>query len=220
MPRKHEVSIHPDKTKIDKALIKGDSYRIIAGRYGVSMTAIGRYMKSKLIPQTAKAQAVRELQGGSDLLDKLEKYLNIAEKMITAAEEYLQDPDDPNKLNLGPRAEEVEIDYTEIIGKARVKKKATLQQLLENIKVDGRIINFIRYKHEDPRRTILNAANTLTKQIEIFGRIHGDIKNVSLNLTIQPAFQMLIQNLINITAEYPEVRREIVNAIKLIKSND
>ena len=140
MPRKSEVSIHPDKAKIDKALIKGDSYRVIAGRYGVSMTAIGRYMKSKLIPQVSKAQATRELQGGSDLLDVLESYIKIAHKMIKAAEAYLIDPDDiqlmsslriigdPRKLihYICAKSPEIKLDYTDIAQMVGGKNRTTI----------------------------------------------------------------------------------------------
>ena len=220
MPRKSEVDIHPDKAKIDKALIKGKSYRVIASQFGLSQAAIGRYMTGKLMPKVAKAQAVRLLQSGGDLLDLLEGYIRTADKMIKAAEEYLQDPDNPDKLYLGPKAEEVEITYTETVGEKTVKGKGSLQELIDKIEDQGIRVGFVRYKHEDPRRTILNSANTLTKQIELFGRIHGDIKNVSLNISIQPAFMEFVNAVIAATIEYPSVRREIVNAVKLIRSND
>jgi len=226
MPRKSEVSLHPDKAKIDKALIKGQSYRTIAKQFGLSQASLQRYMTGKLIPQVSKAQATRELQGGSDLLDRLESYIRIADKMIKAAEEYLQDPDDPDKLHLGPRADEVKITYIEREGDKSWKRKSTLQQLIKELedKASGEDRSMhtitLETRQEDPRRTILNAANTLSKQLELFARIHGDIKNVSLNLTLQPAFNTLVQNLIDITVAHPETRREIVNAVKLIRSND
>ena len=218
MSRKHEVSIHPDKAKIDKALIKGVSYRKIAEQFGTSQAAICRYLNDKLIPQMSKAQATRELQGGSDLLDRLESYITIADKMIKAAEEYLQDPDDPNKLILTPHAGELEISYTEYKKGKQIKNKGTLQELIDKIENKDLQVGFVRYKHEDPRRTILNAANTLSKQLELFAKIHGDIKTVSLNLTLQPAYNTFVEQVILATDKFPEVRRHIVNAVKSIRS--
>ena len=222
MSRKHEVAIHPDKEKIDKALVKGDSTRLIATRFGISQAAISRYMRNKLIPRMSKAQATRELQGGSDLLDRLESYIRIAHKMIKAAEEYLQDPDDPNKLHLGPRAEEVNVTYVESFEDVSVTRKSTLQQLIAKLENKGEErslrITGLTSRYEDPRRTILNAANTLSKQLELFAKIHGDIKTVSLNLTLQPAYNTFVEQVIIATDKFPEVRREIVNAVKLIRS--
>ena len=222
MSRKHEVSVHPDKKKIDKALVSGKPYRTIASQFGVSQASIQRYMKDKLIPQMSKAQATRELQGGSDLLDRLESYIRIADKMIRAAEEYLQDSDDPNKLYLGPRAEEINVTYVEESGDNIIIRKSTLQQLVSELedkgKKKGLRITGLMSRHEDPRRTILNAANTLSKQLELFAKIHGDIKTVSLNLTLQPAYNTFVEQVILATDKFPEVRREIVNAVKLIRS--
>ena len=215
MPNKSKVETHSKKDLIDKALIRGDSYRDIAGRFGLTKTAIGRYMKDKLVPKVAKAQAARELKAGTDLLNRLESYISVTEKVLNAAEEYLQDPVDPEKLFIGPRATEIKVSYIQDDGNnPGLKRTATLQELLSRVQEKDILVDNFEMDFEDPRQTILNAANALSKQLELYRKIRGDIHNVSLDLTIQPAFRLLVNAILHATKENPEIRREIAKALK------
>lgn len=229
MGMKGSIDHHPKRKQIDSAIIKGiKSNRLIAAQYGLSQAAIQRYVSGKLRPKIATALVRKELKEGNDLLQELNEYIVIAKKVLKAAEEYLQHPDDPDKLFLGPRDNEIEINYTVYKGSKRFKKTALLSDLLKEVQAHGTdiekgkslYINNMKMTFQDPRVTILQAANTLTKQIDQWAKIHGDIGEVAFNLSIQPAFQVLIQVILETTKGHPTIRREIVAAIKSIKPTD
>ena len=54
--RKWEVEKHPKKQQIIKAITRGDSFRTIGGRFGISKSAIYRYLNEKLVKQYERAR--------------------------------------------------------------------------------------------------------------------------------------------------------------------
>lgn len=64
-----------DKSRkaIEKALVEGGSYRDIAGRYGVSKSAVERHAKRCVPERLARAAEVRERVNGDALLGRLEE---------------------------------------------------------------------------------------------------------------------------------------------------
>ncbi len=85
--RKWEVEKHPKKQQIIKAIIRGDSVRDIGGRFGISKSAVCRYLNEKLVKQYERAKE-KGLETDSEnlkrkvtkLLDKAGEYLDKAEK--------------------------------------------------------------------------------------------------------------------------------------------
>ena len=59
MPRPCSVCTHPQHAEIDKALIGGESYRDVAGRFGVPKSSLGRHKSEHLHREVAATQARR-----------------------------------------------------------------------------------------------------------------------------------------------------------------
>ena len=68
MPRRCTVCDHRERDKIDAALVSGAPLRDIAGRHGVSKSALERHKGAHLPPHLAKARAAEEVAGADALL--------------------------------------------------------------------------------------------------------------------------------------------------------
>ncbi len=74
MARPCTVCIHPDKETIDRELIDGSPYRVVAHRHGIGPSSAFRHRRDHLTEVMAKALAAREVsdvQHGDDLLEQL-----------------------------------------------------------------------------------------------------------------------------------------------------
>lgn len=71
------VCRHPNRTEIDAALIRSDSFRSIAGRYGTSKSALERHRTTCLPAHLVKAKEQGEVQSASALVKELRE---LAEK--------------------------------------------------------------------------------------------------------------------------------------------
>jgi transposase len=68
MPRTCTICTHPERAAIDKALVDGQPYRDIAGRYGTSKTALQRHKEDhlrELVTQAKQRQAAHEAALGA-----------------------------------------------------------------------------------------------------------------------------------------------------------
>jgi hypothetical protein len=63
--------VHPERDQIDKALIAGQPYRNIAGRFSLSLSAVNRHRDSHLPASMAQAAQAAEVAHGDSLLDQV-----------------------------------------------------------------------------------------------------------------------------------------------------
>jgi len=81
---------HPNRREIDKALVtRSASMRDIAGRFGVSRSALSRHKKNHLPRLVKAAEAAAEVQAvasGADLIDELDRLLKRAMAILEKAE--------------------------------------------------------------------------------------------------------------------------------------
>ena len=215
MARKCEVEQHPERQRIVRALARGDSYRIIMERYGITKASLSRFMTSRLLPRAAKEKAERELRDGKGVLDEINRIMVRVNKMFDACDEYLSDPNREGKYWLGPRAEEVEIVYMDDSENGGVMKRDKLDVILAN-KGKGRAVS-VHYRHADPRKLILDTAKVLTIQLELLARISGEIKDVTINIINTPVWIRLQQIILDATKDKPEVRKKIADALHIIE---
>lgn len=212
MPRKWEVEFHPQRQRIVKALIKGQSLRDIAGRFGISKSALSRYLNKKLLPAVAREQARKELRDVGDFLKAVGEAMDRVQKMYDACDEYLQDPDDPSRYYLGPRAEEVEVAYLRQEEGQTFKLKDNLYNLLEKALQENQKLIHVKWKHADPRKLLLDTALTLNKQLELLAKIRGMVQDIQINIQNMPVWVQLKQLILDATAGHPDVRKSIADA--------
>ena len=218
MPRKPEVDKHPKKKQIIRALIRGVSYRDIMGQFGVTKSALGRYLKERLPEKAAKALAARDVEDGNFILDEIQRIMARVNKMFDACDEYLSDPEEPGKYDIGPRADEVTVNYyiCDTEGKNVSRFKDTLQNIINQLR--GVNVTATEYKYADPRKLLLETARTLHPQLELLVQIHGQIKDVTVNIINSPEFISIQNILLEELAPHPEARLKIAERLSSIDS--
>jgi hypothetical protein len=77
---------HPDRRKIDKALVDGVSERTIAGRYGLTKSTVHRHATGHIPALLTKAHAVEVVASADDLLGQVTALKIRALGLLTTAE--------------------------------------------------------------------------------------------------------------------------------------
>jgi hypothetical protein len=71
MPRRCTVCDHPERHRIDEALVSGGPYRSVAKRFGLSESAVYRHKSEHLPAHLLKAREVEEMAHADDLLEQV-----------------------------------------------------------------------------------------------------------------------------------------------------
>lgn len=179
MPRTCTVCAHPDREGIDRELVAGESsFRNIAERFSVSAAALHRHKADHLPQALLRAQELRDEAGSLDVMVELERCFERVNLLFDACDRWLRDPADPSRYDIGPRAEELAVIYTEPGEDGRpVKRKSSLAELLERIEgaKPGRTVTMVEAKHADPRDLVLKTAGRLQPQIELLAKLLGEL---------------------------------------------
>jgi hypothetical protein len=86
MPRRCSCCLHGERTAIDEALVRRDSFRGIARRYRVSPDAVERHARGHLSAAIVKAQEAKEVANGDALLAQIQDLQKRTLAILTAAE--------------------------------------------------------------------------------------------------------------------------------------
>src|SRR5439155_15164663 len=79
-----------------------------------------------------ESQKAAEAAFDLDVLNELQRCVQRLIRLMDACEQYLRDPDDPERYDLTSRAESVIVTYSEPgEGGLRVRKRAPLSQLID-----------------------------------------------------------------------------------------
>jgi hypothetical protein len=210
------IDEHPKKEQIVRALVAGkDSLRNIAKHYGLSAAALSRYLSGRLAPQAARVLEAKEMLDGFALIDQIRTVSARMQKLYDACDEYLTDPANPARYELGPRAWEIDVIYKaveqskpqgdelfdDLPEATEVRKKESLDVLLKKIERAGYEPVAVQQRQEDPRRLIIKTAEVLSKQLELVGRILGEVREPAQNS------QVNIVMLAPKRAEYEEAKK-------------
>ena len=85
MPRHCTICEHPERRKIDEALLASETFRKIAGRFETSITALHRHKQSHIPSALAKARDAKEIVRGDSLLDRLRQLNAETQDVLHAA---------------------------------------------------------------------------------------------------------------------------------------
>jgi hypothetical protein len=86
MPRHCIICDHPERDKIDGFLLKGDSFRVIAGQFSLSSSSLQRHKGEHLNGTLAKAKEVQEVAHADNLLDQVRDLQKKALSILSKAE--------------------------------------------------------------------------------------------------------------------------------------
>jgi transposase-like protein len=86
MPRRCSVCDHPERQKVDEALVSGAPYRSIAKRFALSESAVYRHKAEHLPARLAKAREAVEVAQADDLLTQVRDLQDRALAILDRAE--------------------------------------------------------------------------------------------------------------------------------------
>lgn len=86
MPRVCTVCTHKKRKAIDRELVAGTTFRNIAKRYGLSITALVRHRDDHLPETLIKAKEAEDKTHAEDLLERFDALLNDARRIGKKAE--------------------------------------------------------------------------------------------------------------------------------------
>lgn len=204
MPRECTICAHPAAPAIDKAIVAGIANRRIATQHGLSEAAVRRHSKEHLplviqagahatqpapnrraepthAPALAAQVQHREQAAERHAIDvraELEWSLACVRKLLQACDEWLTDPEDPSRYDIGPRSTEIAVQYSVPDPEGRPqRKRATLDELLHIVEGGGMAVDRSEFKHADPRKLVLDAVGQLQAQLEfvvaLMERLHA-----------------------------------------------
>ncbi len=203
---------------IEREIIQGAAINQVAKKYGIKQQTLYKYKLRHLTRKVVKARDTKDLREGSNLLDYMESLIQGVDKLFRACNKALEDPDDPEQLFLGSSAFNTIIMYLEPDNDGVEHKcKATIQELLDKI---NKVSTRVEIKGPDRATTLLQAAQTLTKQLHLLGELSGKLGNTTINVTNQPIFIELTQVVMKALSEFPEARTQVSAYLKTLKLED
>lgn len=228
MARHCTICKHAERTEIDKALIEGVSLRNIAKRFGITEAAVFRHNKGHLTEALLKSKEAKEVVHGMEIvaedvarqageadhanrvMNRLEEILVRTNRLFDACDEWLRDPDDPEKYCIEPRSEDVSVVYLGRDSEGKpVRMKDRLSVLLSRIEersVDD--IKVVEVKHADPRKLILDTAAEFRQGI----MLHLNILEVFYNTQRMRQFQEIV--LREVANADPQIRKQIIDRLQ------
>lgn len=221
MANTYRVDSHPKKTRIIRDLINQVPYETIANNYGLTFSSVQRYASQKLRLQAAKALK-KGYYDGANLLSRIEDTIVYVQKMYEACDEWLTDPDDPSSYTLDSRADEIKViydeHYTDTNGEDKYKKKTEdLQTLLDKALTEDDVLILVETKKADPRKLVLDTANTMSKQLELLAKIAGVVQDQVTNINIDTVNTAVISSIIQVieseVSDQPELLKKLVQGI-------
>ncbi|ADK81900.1 hypothetical protein [Sediminispirochaeta smaragdinae] len=228
MGRKLAIETHPQRHEIEQMLLNKVPVSHISEQFGVSRGAIARFRdsfegsfkaiatkRSELLTKSVDdlEEFQEDLRGAESIWNTLKRITQRAWMVLDACHAYLQDPDDPGKYDLGPRGEDITVVLTEYDDEGKLQKeKRKLSDVIAEIEGTGKNVAEINYKIADPRKLILDTANTLNKQLELIARLQGELQDVTVNITQTSEWKEIQTTILQVTKDYPEVREKIASA--------
>lgn len=207
-----------DIKDIEKEIISGKSLRQISSKFDCSYSALSRYKNKYLMKKLNVAQANRNLKDGENLLDLLEQHLSNIVKLSNACMEQLKDPDNPNKLFLGARADDITVSYMDYsTDETGIKAKEKLQVLVNRVLAEKQKVTHIDINTTDRAHTLIAASNALNKHVHLFAELAGKLGNTTINITNQPVFIELTKVVIELLSEYPGAREKLAEKMRMLQ---
>ncbi len=214
---------HPARISIEHDILAGVPHREIAERYGLkSHTVVTRYAKEHMAKLIAKA----ELETVEGLLDRITRHIGTVESLIASIEDWLTGPD--GMLDAAPRASEINVIYLAYTDAGPVKLKRTLAEIMQDVysardeddtlpASDDAVLK-VQLGIQDPRLTLLKAAETLNRQLELLAKAKGIVEE-KVSITVEAperTIEELATALTEALAPYPEALRAVVDELAKI----
>lgn len=142
MPRKCTVCIHKKLNVINRELLKGTAYRIIAKEFRVSEAAVQRHFKKHIPAELLKAYRGKELIRAENLNREVQILRAKTYKIIAASESRLLDPENSDLYSIIPTKDDVVSIIVDSDGSKKIElnRERSARLLLESIKRAERLV--------------------------------------------------------------------------------
>jgi hypothetical protein len=202
--RKCSICTHADVDKINSQIQGGQSLRSISLEIGISDVSVHRHTNNCLNLELKALIQEKKREQAINVYNEFAEQLEFAKRLRIAAEEYLAYPEDPLRLALIPRADEIEVvyyDYAEVEPGTKdkpKKKSATLAMLLLKLADIPGFENAekVSIKHVDLRTFALNALNTADNCIDRFAQLGGEYQRPRENKQTTDKWEEAVKSLI------------------------
>jgi len=241
---KPKLENRPDRDKLLAEVLDPKANLVaIASRIGIHHRTLQRWRDANApAPIRAMLQRVGDRVLEAAQLDVLSRFIDTIEKshkMLTAADLWLRDPDDPSVYNLNPRTHEVDIVFEErpstlgepcptclhqkreVTSPIPIRKTEKLWKLMDDVE-RGLGITVVKgeTKIADTRKLLLEAAATMKPILEVYGRSTGQIKAdpaVTLQVFLgSPDWQATQAVLVEAVREHPEAAEKVAAALEAV----
>lgn len=205
------IETHPRRQEMLEDLSDGMPMSKVATKYGVSRITIAKYVKEYLWPMAAAKYKEEQHQGGTAIKGRVERMVEVAEKMLESVDEQLTDPDNPGRYDLSPKAEEIEVTYIEDKGRGPKRRKARLQELIDQVEQNERAVVSLHSRQPDLKELLLKSVDSLERALTLLAKIEGSLQDPSqLDLTMFPVWKDIQIILMEVSKDHPQARETIV----------
>lgn len=210
---------------MDLARAGGEAVARIAAKYRVSEDALSRHFASHLHPRVARVQALvrdqvqREEAHAIDITAELERCMARVNLLFDACDRWLRDPDNPAQYDIGARADDVSVIYTELIDGKQVRKRAKLSRLLAKLEDGGVDVGRGEIRHADPRDLILKTHDRLQGTLELLAKLLGELdERPTVTIVASPQWHLMRSALVDTLAAWPDARAAVAARLMVLEA--
>lgn len=139
-------------------------------------------------------------------------------KVSDACEDYLRDPENPEKYRLYVRPADISISYTVKQEDGVQHRKGKLLDVLHRLEDQGVHVFEYRIRGVDPAELAIRASRELRGYKELLGKLMGLIKDVEVNILLHPEWIQLENVLVQVLRKYPGALEEYDRKVKEVFS--
>jgi hypothetical protein len=219
--RPNQIVNHPKRKEIDAAIVAGKSQKSIADEFGFTQVVVWRYIRGEFARHAQVADMARQVSAGTFIVDTMLRMLDTVEKMRLALVDDLTDPEDPEKFDLSPRANEIKVIYYEMKeenGKERkVKRRELLKDILQEMRDSGRDVEKVIINTTDIRKLLLDTVDTATRQLKLWVDTEVAASQVKTDQAVREILDEFIPLLIEESDRRPEVKEHVTRTLRALK---
>ena len=204
-------------TEIQTDLDAGMTVADVARKHGVTYQAVYYRIKNNKRRQVEVSvrddQDRRVVGDGVNAIEILTRAIERESRVSDACDEYLRDPDDPTRYDVGPRASELNVIYEDYEMGADdkpivIKRKDTLQAIINHCEEKlGIGIKVVETKHADPRELVIKAHAEIRQTVDSMAALLDKLFNARVIRLMREAV------IKEIDAVEPESARRIADAV-------
>jgi hypothetical protein len=218
MPQTCSICGHPERTAIELAIANRQPLRAIARQYSVSKDAVARHRDGCGAQPVIEARQEADVARQLTVKEELRGIMARVEKLYQACDDWLQDPEQPGRYELGPRAREIKVTYTEWVpagdGVRPVVRSALLSVLLAKIEGTGRDVERVEMRQADPRMLLLKTCEQLTAQLQLLAKLTGELdERPQVNILVHPDWLALRDRILGALQPHPDALEGVIHAI-------